>query len=99
MVLASDHYIKDELKFKKAIDTACKISEEGRLVTFGVIPTSPETGYGYIKTDKSINLNSLEALNVSDFIEKPNKKDAEEFISNERFLWNSGCLCLKLVKF
>ena len=98
LVLASDHYIKDELKFKKAIDTACKISEEGRLVTFGVIPTSPETGYGYIKTDKSINLNSLEALNVSDFIEKPNKKKAEEFISNECFLWNSGMFMFKASK-
>ena len=95
LVLASDHYIKDEFKFKDAIDIAFKASEEGRLVTFGVLPTSPETGYGYIKTNKSINLNSLEALKVSDFIEKPNKKNAEKFISNDRFLWNSGMFMFK----
>ena len=49
MVLASDHYIQDELQFIKAIDTAYKASEDGKLVTFGVLPSSPETGYGYIK--------------------------------------------------
>ncbi len=98
LVLAADHYINNEFKFKDAIDTALKASEEGRLVTFGVLPTSPETGYGYIQTDKSIDYNSSDALDVSNFIEKPNKENAKKFISDDRFLWNSGIFMFKASK-
>ena len=89
LVLASDHYIENEAKFIQAIYSAIKASLKGRLVTFGVIPTSPETGYGYMKTEQSINLDSLEALDIAQFIEKPDKESAEKFISNEHYLLNS----------
>mgnify|MGYP001203076731 CR=1 FL=1 len=98
LVLASDHYIEDEAKFVKAINSAFKASLKGRLVTFGVIPTSPETGYGYIKTEQSINVDSFEALDVSNFIEKPDKKIAEKFISHNHYLWNSGMFMFKASK-
>ena len=95
LVLASDHHIKDEKKFLNAISSARKESNKGRLVTFGVIPTSAQTGYGYIKSDTSINFESLDALRVSDFIEKPNKENAEKFVKNGRYLWNSGIFMFK----
>ena len=95
LVLASDHYIKDETKFLNAIKCALKESIKGRLVTFGVAPTSAETGYGYIKSESSINAESLEALNVTDFIEKPDKENAEIFLKNDHYLWNSGIFMFK----
>ena len=98
LVLASDHYIENEAKFIQAIYSAIKASLKGRLVTFGVIPTSPETGYGYMKTEQSINLDSLEALDIAQFIEKPDKESAEKFISNEHYLWNSGMFMFKASK-
>ncbi len=95
LVLASDHYIKDETKFLKAIKCALKESIKEKLVTFGVAPTSAETGYGYIKSESSINAESLEALNVTDFIEKPDKENAEIFLKNDHYLWNSGIFMFK----
>ena len=60
-----------------------------------MVPTSAETGYGYIEVEKPINFECLEALNVSNFIEKPNKDKAEILLKNERFLWNSGIFMFK----
>ena len=90
LVLASDHYIKDENRFLDSINYALNKSKEGRLVTFGVIPTSAETGYGYIKSENPINTKCHEALNVSEFIEKPNKENAVKYFSDDHYLWNSG---------
>ena len=90
LVLASDHYIKDESMFLKAIDSALEESKKGRIITFGVIPTSAETGYGYIKSMKPLNLKTLKASNISKFIEKPDKRNAEIFLKNDHYLWNSG---------
>ncbi len=95
LVLASDHYMKYEDKFLDAISYALKESIKGRLVTFGVIPTSAETGYGYIKSETPINFETLEALNVIDFIEKPDKEKAAKFIQNDHYLWNSGIFMFK----
>lgn len=95
LVLASDHYIKDIKKFQETINFALKKSEEGRLVTFGVIPTSPETGYGYIEAENEVNLDLLQALKVKNFFEKPNKLKAESFLKNSKFLWNSGIFMFK----
>ena len=95
LVLASDHFIKDEAQFSKAINFALQESIRGRLVTFGVIPTSPETGYGYIEVEKDLNLNTLHAQSVKNFIEKPNKKIAKELLKNDRYLWNSGMFMFK----
>ena len=95
LVLASDHYIHDETKFLDAIRYALKESIKGRLVTFGVVPTAAETGYGYIKSETAINPKSLEALNVTDFIEKPDKENAEKFVKNDHYLWNSGIFMFK----
>lgn len=86
IVTPSDHIIDQMENYNSAIDEAVSKAQEGFIVTFGVIPTKPETGYGYIesKGDKVIS-----------FREKPNETTAKEFISRGNFLWNSGMFCFK----
>lgn len=86
IVTPSDHIIDRMQDYNSAIDEAVSKAQEGFIVTFGIIPTKPETGYGYIesKGDKVIS-----------FREKPNETTAKEFISRGNFLWNSGMFCFK----
>ncbi|TDW47112.1 mannose-1-phosphate guanylyltransferase [Flavobacterium sp. 270] len=86
IITPSDHIIDQMENYNKAISEAVSKAEDGFIVTFGVIPTKPETGYGYIeaKGDKVIS-----------FREKPNETTAKEFIARGNFLWNSGMFCFK----
>ncbi|KAF2333160.1 mannose-1-phosphate guanylyltransferase [Flavobacterium daemonense] len=86
IVTPSDHIIDLMNNYNSAIGEAVSKAKDGFIVTFGVIPTKPETGYGYIesKGDKVIS-----------FREKPNETTAKEFISRGNFLWNSGMFCFK----
>lgn len=86
IITPSDHIIDRMQNYNNAIDEAVSKAQEGFIVTFGVIPTKPETGYGYIesKGDKVIS-----------FREKPNETTAKEFIARGNFLWNSGMFCFK----
>lgn len=94
VVLASDHLIKDPDNFRQII---VKASEEavdfGSIVTLGIKPSFPETGYGYIETDKNLELEHLYA--VERIWEKPNLERAEEYVSAGNFLWNSGMFIFK----
>lgn len=86
-VLASDHIIKEENKFREYIKTAEFQATLGNIVTFGIIPTYPETGYGYIHASTS----EIGVPNkVISFREKPNYEKALEYIENGHYLWNSG---------
>jgi mannose-1-phosphate guanylyltransferase len=86
LITPSDHIIDQMENYNEAINEAIKKANDGFIVTFGVIPTKPETGYGYIesKGDKVIS-----------FREKPNETTAKEFIARGNFLWNSGMFCFK----
>lgn len=86
IVTPSDHIIDNMDDYNKAINEAIEKAKEGYIVTFGIIPTKPETGYGYIesKGDK-----------VLSFREKPNETTAKNFIARGNFLWNSGMFCFK----
>tara|TARA_B100000212_G_C27354189_1_gene525061 strand:- start:221 stop:1660 length:1440 start_codon:yes stop_codon:yes gene_type:complete len=95
LVLSSDHYIEDNINFEKAINSALNDSEKGKLVTFGVLPRSAETGYGYVEFEKKKNIDSFQTLDVLNFYEKPNKIKAEKFIKEGNFLWNSGIFMFK----
>ena len=95
LVLSADHEIKKVEKFHDTINSAKSYAEAGRIVTFGVIPTSPETGYGYIESISEINSNHLLGTDIARFVEKPNKKTAEKFIEDKRFTWNSGMFLFK----
>ena len=87
LVLPADHYIPDKDLFLKTLKKAIKVAKEGRLVTFGVVPTRAETGYGYIEFGDEITKDVYE---VKSFKEKPNQMQAQRFIREGRFLWNSG---------
>jgi mannose-1-phosphate guanylyltransferase len=89
MVLPSDHFIADEAKFRSALDAAVASAERGRVTVVGVVPTRPETGYGYIEVGDALD---ADARAVKRFVEKPDRARAEGFVAAgpERFLWNAG---------
>lgn len=86
-VLAADHYIDDVAAFADVVKTALEASEHGHIVTIGVRPTRPETGYGYVEMGESIANGVFRAVR---FVEKPNRQRAEQFLAAGRYLWNSG---------
>ena len=95
IVLSSDHFIKDEAKFVKIIKNGINYAEKDRLVTFGVSPTKPETGYGYIKSAMPFKTEQIEGINIDKFIEKPDIDNARKFLEDKRFVWNSGIFAFK----
>tara|TARA_B100000886_G_scaffold335824_1_gene293548 strand:- start:51833 stop:53272 length:1440 start_codon:yes stop_codon:yes gene_type:complete len=95
LILSSDHQIKDEYKFAETIEKGIKFSDQGKLVIFGITPTSPEVGYGYIKSLNPINKFSTHGSEIDTFIEKPNKEKAQKLIKDNRFSWNSGIFLFK----
>jgi len=82
VVTPSDHIIKGADAYKEAIDKAIRLAKQDYLVTFGAVPTRPETGYGYIEHDGD--------MNVLSFKEKPTATVAQEYLSSNKYLWNSG---------
>ena len=95
LILSSDHEIKDKKSFLKAINLGIDIVEHGNLITFGVIPTSPETGFGYIKSKEVLSKSEFKALEIDSFVEKPDQEKAKEFLKDNRFTWNSGMFLFK----
>lgn len=90
LVLAADHIISNKQAFHQAIKSAFKFAMRGCLVTFGIVPTSAETGYGYIHRGQEEALGENIAYQVSRFVEKPNKETAESYIASGEYYWNSG---------
>jgi mannose-1-phosphate guanylyltransferase len=86
IVLPADHYIKDNILFVKALQKAIDQAKTGKLVTIGLKPTYPETGYGYIKASGESSV----ALDVERFVEKPNTRTAKKYILDGNYYWNSG---------
>ncbi|MDO8262462.1 MAG: mannose-1-phosphate guanylyltransferase/mannose-6-phosphate isomerase [Gallionella sp.] len=84
LVLAADHLIADQPAFAQAVAQALQLAAQGKLVTFGIRPESPETGYGYIESDGNVVLR---------FVEKPGIEKAQEYVASGRYLWNSGMFC------
>ena len=87
VVAPSDHVINDINAFQLAIDEAYKVALGGQLVTFGIKPTHPETGYGYLELSK---ITTAQAVPLKAFVEKPDLANAKKMIQSENFLWNSG---------
>lgn len=94
LILSSDHFIQNQSNFISSIEAGIKYAKKGRLVTFGVLPLSPETGYGYIESDSPLS-ERLIGRNINRFIEKPNYKKAKELFNNKCFSWNSGIFLFK----
>jgi mannose-1-phosphate guanylyltransferase len=89
MVLPADPHIGDEEAYRALLTRSCNAAADGGLVTIGVTPTRPETGYGYIECGDETRLGSG-VYKVQRFVEKPDLARAQEFIRDKRFLWNSG---------
>lgn len=89
LVMSSDHVIEDSSNFAETIKIAVKEAKKGYIVTLGVKPTKPSTGYGYIETDKAVNSKNI-AYKVKNFVEKPNLNLANKFLKSPNFFWNSG---------
>lgn len=96
LVLASDHVINDIQAFQRAVEKAVVAAESGKLATFGIVPTSAQTGYGYIKQGDE---HTQGYFDVEGFVEKPNKETAEQYLSSKNYLWNSGMFLFKASRY
>ncbi|WP_374582205.1 mannose-1-phosphate guanylyltransferase/mannose-6-phosphate isomerase [Pseudoduganella sp.] len=88
LVLPADHVIQDVDAFYAAIQRAATQVESGALATFGIVPTAPETGYGYIQSGEKLAVDGC--FKVARFVEKPNRETAQGFVDAGNFFWNSG---------
>lgn len=91
LVLPADHLIKNEGAFTQAVNTATELAESGNLVTFGISPDSPHTGYGYIERGDSVG----SGFKVKRFVEKPDQATAEGYLAQGGFDWNAGMFLFK----
>lgn len=98
IVMPSDHAIPDTEKFLKDVEIAVNGARKDYLVTFGIKPTHPETGYGYIKVKKGSRLGIKGLRQVEKFAEKPNLKTAKSYLSAGNYFWNSGIFVWKTSK-
>ena len=93
LVMPSDHVIQDVAAFQEAVREAVSLAKHGSLVTFGVVPNGPETGYGYIRKGDPVVTRSEAALTphvVTSFVEKPDAETADKYVESGQYLWNSG---------
>ncbi|WP_415887177.1 mannose-1-phosphate guanylyltransferase/mannose-6-phosphate isomerase [Providencia rettgeri] len=98
LVLAADHSISDSNAFKSAVLKAKSYAMSGKLVTFGIVPSHPETGYGYIRSGNSLS-SDLDAFHVAEFVEKPNEELAKQYILNGNYYWNSGMFLFRVDRY
>lgn len=92
LVVPSDHLINDEEKFLSTVKKGEKLAEEGYIVTFGIQPDYPETGYGYINV---LNEPLMDGFKVKEFVEKPDVETAQKYIDAKTYYWNSGIFMFK----
>jgi mannose-1-phosphate guanylyltransferase/mannose-6-phosphate isomerase len=91
LILPADHLIRDNEQFLLAVERARCLARTGMLVTFGVAPTRPETGYGYIECGSAMDIEGC--YHAASFVEKPALDTATSYLASGRFLWNSGMFC------
>jgi mannose-1-phosphate guanylyltransferase/mannose-6-phosphate isomerase len=99
VVLPADHYIEDIQAFQQAIQTGELFCQQGKLITFGIVPSAPETGYGYIKKGHPLKLKDADgkAFSIQEFVEKPDQQTAEGYLASGDYCWNSGIFMFKAV--
>src|SRR4051812_16714949 len=93
LVMPSDHVIADAKAFRDTVEKGVALARQGFVVAFGVPPTAPETGYGYIRAGKSLGDGSASFIEA--FVEKPDAPKAAEYFASGRFLWNSGIFAVR----
>lgn len=97
LILAADHLIKNESVFRSAVMDSLPLAQKGQLVTFGIVPTKPETGYGYIRRGSPVFREK--AYKVDTFVEKPNLENAEMYLREGDYYWNSGMFMFKASRY
>ena len=95
LILAADHVIQDEAAFRDVIMRAIPLAEAGKLVTFGIVPSEPSTGYGYIRRGNDVG----EGFEVHEFVEKPNVEVAQGYMSSGEYYWNSGMFLFRASRY
>ncbi len=96
LVLAADHLIQDVPTFHASIETALPLAADGKLVTFGIVPTHPEVGYGYIEKGDAMGLGGFA---VSRFVEKPDLATARDYLATGNYFWNSGMFMFRASRY
>lgn len=95
LVLAADHVIADTQGFVEAVNKAVPLAEAGKLVTFGIVPHTAHTGYGYIQAGETVG----QARKVVQFVEKPSAEVAETYLASNTYLWNSGMFLFRASRY
>ncbi len=95
LILSSDHYIKNIPEFRKSIQKSIELAAGGNLIIFGIIPSYPATGYGYIKAQNELKIDNPIEYKVEKFIEKPDFKTAKSLFADKKYSWNSGMFVCK----
>ncbi|AWF79842.1 mannose-1-phosphate guanylyltransferase/mannose-6-phosphate isomerase [Microbulbifer sp. A4B17] len=96
LVLPADHAVSDEVNFQESVESARALAEQGHLVTFGIVPTRAETGYGYIRRGDKL---AETAWKVAEFVEKPDTETAESYLASGEYSWNSGMFLFRASRY
>ncbi|MDX2494565.1 MAG: sugar phosphate nucleotidyltransferase, partial [Desulfuromusa sp.] len=96
LVLPADHLIQDVPAFHQAVQLGVAQAEQGALVTFGIVPTQPETGYGYIRAEQS---STTSVYPVAEFVEKPDLETAKSYLESGDYYWNSGMFMFRASRY
>ena len=96
LVLAADHVIQQPKAFRESVSKALSFAEQDKLVTFGIVPTGPETGYGYIERGAA---QDIDGFDVVRFVEKPDGNTAQKYVDSGKFYWNSGMFMFKASRY
>lgn len=99
LVLAADHVIENPTAFHQAVENAIPYAEQGKLVTFGIVPTGPETGYGYIQRGTELSGTAASVFRVQRFVEKPDLATALQYLECGEYYWNSGMFLFRAKRF
>ncbi|MEY4140340.1 MAG: hypothetical protein RLZZ371_2522, partial [Pseudomonadota bacterium] len=96
LVMPADHVITDVAAFQKVVSQGATLAANGAVVTFGITPDAPETGYGYIQSGMSYdNVDTAEARHIARFVEKPDLATAQSYLADGSYLWNSGLFMMR----
>jgi len=95
LVMPADHVIADTTAYHAAVKTAAELADEGVLVTFGIVPTAAETGFGYIRKGVPLADNSTLSYQLDSFVEKPDTETAQAYMVSGEYLWNSGMFVMR----